>query len=209
MTIQAPAFLLFELPVALANLNAGLLCSAIGLALHRSPGAATLLAAVTMLLTVLWGGLQMNIDCLHAVLRWVPFCSWAYYAYDLMLVEELRGEIVKVTVPGVDTVVYLEAETLLDLLSLGKLSAWVDILALCGLALFWLLVNCATVLLKLRPPRCAPPCAGPGPGPGGGGGGGGGRVVSVAGVHMQRLDEGTPGSSAREDSGSSPGALRL
>ena len=34
--------------VALANLNAGLLCSAIGLALHRSQGAATLLAVVTL-----------------------------------------------------------------------------------------------------------------------------------------------------------------
>jgi len=150
---EAPAFLLFELTVALANLNAGLLCSAIGLALHRSPGAATLLAAVLMLLTVVWGSLQANVDCLHATVRWIPYCSWAYYAYELMLVEELRGELVQVAVPGSDTVVYLEAEALLDLLGLGKLSALVDILMLFGLALVWLLVNCLTVLLKLRPPR--------------------------------------------------------
>ena len=119
---EAGAFLLFELTVALANLNAGLLCSAIGLALHRSPGAATLLAAVLMLLTVVWGGLQTNTDCLPRFARWLPYCSWAYYAYDLMLVEELRGELVKVTVPGAPTV-YLEAETLLELLSLGTPAA--------------------------------------------------------------------------------------
>jgi hypothetical protein len=75
--------------------------------------------------------------------------------------------------------------------------------ARCGLTLFWLLVNCATVLLKLRSPRCALPCAG---GSGGGGGGGGSsravRHVEVA----QRLDEGT---GSERPSGSTPGALRL
>ena len=205
---EAPAFLLFELIVALANLNAGLLCSAIGLALHRSPGAATLLAVVVMLLTVIWGSLQVSTDCLHAVLRWVPFCSWAFYAYDLMLTEELRGEIVKVTVPGVDTVVYLEAESLLDLLSFGKLSAWVNILALCGLAFFWLLVNCAIVLLKLRPPRCALPCAGSGGGAGAGGGAGsGGDGRGVRNVEVARRPDGSTG--ADRTSNSTPGAFRL
>ena len=32
---------------------------------------------------------------------------------------------------------------------------WQDLLALCGLALFWLLVNCATVVLRIRAPHCA------------------------------------------------------
>ncbi len=158
---EASSFLLFELSVALANLNAGLLCSAIGLALHRNPGAATLLAAVLMLLTLLPAGLQANIDSLPELVRGMPYCSWAYYAYDLMLSEELRGELVLVEVPGGPSV-YLDADILLDLLGLGKLGIAQGLLALAGLALFWLLVNCAIVLLLLRPRRggSAPPRGG-------------------------------------------------
>jgi len=37
--------------------------------------------------------------------------------------------------------------------------AWEDLVALCGLALCWLLLNCATVVLQLRAPHCAPHCA--------------------------------------------------
>ena len=122
---DATTFLLFEVTVALVALNAGLLCSAIGLAFHRTQAAATLLAAMLVLEHCVWGGLLANVDCMTQIVSWMRYTSWAYYAYDLMLTEELRGELVKVTVPGGPSV-WLQAETLLELLGLGKPAASVE-----------------------------------------------------------------------------------
>ena len=149
---ETGAFLLFELAVGLANLNAGLLCSAVGLALHHSPAAATLLAVVVMLFTLLFAGLQLNLDDLPDAVRGVPYLSWAYYAYDLLLTTELKDDLVQIEVPG-NPSVSMQADVLLDLLGLGGNSAGVNVLALCGLALLWLLVNCLIVTLKLRGQR--------------------------------------------------------
>jgi hypothetical protein len=53
---QPLPFFYFEASVALANANAGLLCSAVGVALHASPGPATLLAVVLLLIGTLLAG---------------------------------------------------------------------------------------------------------------------------------------------------------
>lgn len=53
---ELDAFFLFQLTLALANVAAGLYCSAIGTALPGAPGAAALLAIVTMLISTTLSG---------------------------------------------------------------------------------------------------------------------------------------------------------
>lgn len=55
---ELSAFFLFQLTLALANATAGLYCSAIGTALPAAPGAAALLAVVTMLISTTLSGVR-------------------------------------------------------------------------------------------------------------------------------------------------------
>jgi hypothetical protein len=66
---ELAAFFLFQLTLALANATAGLYCSAIGTALPAAPGAAALLAVVTMLISTTLSGVRPRAE-LEA--RWAP-----------------------------------------------------------------------------------------------------------------------------------------
>jgi len=148
---EVAPFLYFEASIALANANAGLLCSAVGVLLHDSPGPATLLAVVLLLLGTLLAGFTLNVAGLPPFIAQLPRLSFFHYAYEAMLTTQLAGQQILIEVPGAPPV-RLKAEVALDLLGLYEKNKDSDLVALCLFVLLQMGIATAIVSAKLRPP---------------------------------------------------------
>lgn len=146
---ELDAFFLFQLTLALANVAAGLYCSAIGTALPGAPGAAALLAIVTMLISTTLSGLELNLQTLPSYLAWLPRLSFCSYAFEILLTTELEGTTVLVEIPGAPPV-RLGAQVLLDLFGLSSSRIWTDLGALVAFVIGAFCLNCLIVAVKLN-----------------------------------------------------------
>lgn len=100
-------FLRFILSLVLFNLSCSSICLVIAI-LIENHGVANLVASLTILFSMLFGGFLLNKDSIPAVLSWLKYLSTFYYAYEALIVNELIN-------------VKLRDQTIIDVVIAGRL----------------------------------------------------------------------------------------
>merc|ERR1739848_750013 len=80
----------FFLTLSLFNLAAGALSMVLTIC-SPSAGVAGLVTIVVLLVSLLFGGFLANIDTIPVWLGWLRFLSIFYYAYEILIVNEIDG----------------------------------------------------------------------------------------------------------------------
>jgi ABC-type multidrug transport system ATPase subunit len=80
----------FFLTLSLFNLAAGALSMVLTIC-SPSAGVAGLVTIVVLLISLLFGGFLANIDTIPVWLGWLRFLSIFYYAYEILIVNEIEG----------------------------------------------------------------------------------------------------------------------
>jgi len=89
LVTAVPEFLHFLLVLVLFNLTSASICLAIGI-VFSSVEVASLLAILIMLFGMLFGGLFLNNDSYPTGLSWLKDTSFFHYAFEALMVNEMR-----------------------------------------------------------------------------------------------------------------------
>jgi ABC-type multidrug transport system permease subunit len=87
---QVAVFLKFLLALILFNLTCSSICLTIAVA-FQNHGVANLVASLTILFSMLFGGFLLNKEKIPLVLAWLKYLSSFYYAYEALIVNELQN----------------------------------------------------------------------------------------------------------------------
>jgi len=139
----------YLLTLALSNAMSGCYCAAIGVALQAQPGTAVLVAAVTMLLSTLLAGYELNLETLPRGLGWLQSASFCSYAFELMFTNELEGTRVLVQAPG-GIEARVDAEQIFDVLGFRHGAAAFDLGVLLAFCVGASVLVCLAVWWQLR-----------------------------------------------------------
>jgi ABC-type multidrug transport system ATPase subunit/ABC-type multidrug transport system permease subunit len=94
LSMENNAFLKCILVLVLFNLAVAIEVLIIGI-LIREPGAATMVAVLTMLLSLLFAGLFINSDDLMALVSWLQWILCFHYAYEALTINEIKDLILR------------------------------------------------------------------------------------------------------------------
>lgn len=138
-------FMVFWATMILFNVCAGIISICISIA-TPTVGQANLVAVVWFLIMLLFGGFLINIDTMATWYSWLKYISIYYYAFEILITNELTGLLLIFDAPGFPTVpVY--GEVFVETLGMDVDNQTRDILCLCALgAGFSLLAYCCLVL---------------------------------------------------------------
>ena len=139
----------YLLTLALSNAVSGCYCAAIGVALQAQSGTAVLVAAVTMLLSTLLAGYELNLETLPRGLGWLQSASFCSYAFELMFPNELEGTRVLVQAPG-GIEARVDAEQIFDVLGFRHGAAAFDLGVLLAFCVGGFVLGCLAVWWQLR-----------------------------------------------------------
>ena len=143
---------IFFLVLCLFNLAAGAL-SMVAAVCAPSAGAAGLVTIVVLLISLLFGGFLANINTLPLWLGWLRFLSIFYYAYEVLMVNEIRGLDVDFDAANLEGI-NVKGDVFLDVFEFSHKNALRDIYALFGVYA-GLLALALSALWALRAPRRA------------------------------------------------------
>ena len=143
---------IFFLVLCLFNLAAGAL-SMVAAVCAPSAGAAGLVTIVVLLISLLFGGFLANTSTLPLWLGWLRFLSIFYYAYEVLMVNEIRGLDVDFDAANLEGV-NVKGDVFLDVFEFSHKNALRDIGALFGVYA-GLLALALAALWALRAPRHA------------------------------------------------------
>lgn len=118
-----------------------------------SAGAAGLVTIVVLLISLLFGGFLANTSTLPLWLGWLRFLSIFYYAYEVLMVNEIRGLDVDFDAANLEGV-NVKGDVFLDVFEFSHKNALRDIGALFGVYA-GLLALALAALWALRAPRHA------------------------------------------------------
>uniref|UniRef100_A0A7S2GR72 ABC transporter domain-containing protein n=1 Tax=Haptolina brevifila TaxID=156173 RepID=A0A7S2GR72_9EUKA len=130
---------------ALASVDSALLCSMVAVLFPRSPGAATVVSTVLVLICIMFGGFLLSLSVLPTSWRNFAELSFCLHAFKTMLTTELQNDWVKVEVPGAPPV-SLRASNIFVLLGLDGSRARTNWLCL----FLFGFVCCAVTVLAIR-----------------------------------------------------------
>jgi ABC-2 type transporter len=84
-----PVFFKCILVLVLFNLAAATICLFIGI-IFKQPSVANLIGSLTMLFSLLFAGLLLNHDAIPKAARWLQDLSIFHYAFEALIVNEVR-----------------------------------------------------------------------------------------------------------------------
>lgn len=111
---EVERFLFFLAAIGLTNLVAGgfmMLFSAF----MRDASAATLVASICLLISLLFGGLFLNAETMADYLEWMQLLSYFWYGYEALCVNELQGLMIRMDLEGVGSAMVLGDLLLLNI----------------------------------------------------------------------------------------------
>jgi ATP-binding cassette, subfamily G (WHITE), member 2 len=145
------AFIKFWATMVLFNICAGVLSICIGVA-APTVGQANLIAAVWFLIMLLFGGFLLNVDSMEVWYAWLKYLSIFYYAFEILMTNELAGLLLSFDAPGYPEIpVY--GEIFLLTIGMDVDNQLRDLICLCCFALGCMVA--AYMLLLLLVPQCA------------------------------------------------------
>ncbi|CAB9505804.1 Putative white-brown complex homolog protein 30 [Seminavis robusta] len=144
-------FLVFWATMVLFNLCAGIISISISIA-APTVGQANLLAVVWFLIMLLFGGFLVNIESMAAWYSWLRFLSIYYYAFELLVTNELTGLLFSFDAPGFPRLP-VRGEVFVETIAMDVDNQTRNLICLCGLAAWFSLL--AYLLMMLRVPRSA------------------------------------------------------
>ena len=135
----------FLLVLVTFNVCAASICLFLGLA-FANPSVANLLGSLTMLFSMLFGGLLLNKDSIPQHLRWLQHLSFFNYAFEALIVNEMRY--LQLTEKKYGLEIDVPGATILSTFGFNATAYWSDLAKLssmcCG---FVILAFLAMVLL--------------------------------------------------------------
>ena len=144
-------FFVFLITLILFNVAAGSLSVCISI-YSSTAGAANLTATFIFLIMLLFGGFLLNIDTLPGYIKWLRYTSIFYYAFEILLTNELDGIVLSFDAPNLPAVP-VNGDVFLETLGLKMEDQLIDIVALVMIII--LLNALAYILLTLRVPSTA------------------------------------------------------
>jgi len=136
--VPLPAqFFTFALVVVAFSCAVGALALALA-ALLDSPGKAALLMNMVLLVGVLFAGFLANKNAIPAALRWITYLSVFRYAWEALVINEMRALYLYFSAPGIDLTVTVKGDAFLQIIGVDANALVPDVAALVGI---WILCS--------------------------------------------------------------------
>jgi ABC-type multidrug transport system ATPase subunit len=134
--VPLPAqFFTFTLVVVAFSCAVGALALALA-ALLDSPGKAALLMNMVLLVGVLFAGFLANKDAIPAALRWITYLSVFRYAWEALVINEMKALYLVFGIEGIDIRVTVKGDVFLNIIGVDARMLLVDVAVLVAM---WLL----------------------------------------------------------------------
>ncbi|CAB9509231.1 Putative white-brown complex homolog protein 30 [Seminavis robusta] len=148
---EPEAFVVFWATVVLFNVCAGIMSICISIA-TPTVGQANLIASVWFLIMLLFGGFLVNVQTMDAWFAWLRYLSIFYYAFEILMTNELDGLLLSFDAPGYPSIP-VQGEVFLATIGMKVENQTRDLIYMCSLAFGFSIV--AYMLLLLRVPISA------------------------------------------------------
>jgi ABC-2 type transporter len=146
---ELEAFVTFLATIILFNICAGIMSICISIA-TPTVGQANLIAAVWFLVMLLFGGFLVNIQSMSAWFAWLKYLSIFYYSFEILMTNELSGQVLSFDAPGYPSIpVY--GEVFLKTIGMDAGNQTRNMACLCTLALGFGVVAYFLLLTRVPP----------------------------------------------------------
>ncbi|KAF0392430.1 ABC transporter [Gigaspora margarita] len=140
-------FFKFLLVLVLFNLTAASICLCIGI-IFKEVGVASLLSSLVMLFSMLFGGLLLNKESIPGYLAWLKNLSFFNYAFEAMLVNEVKY--LQLTEEKYGLQIDVPGATILSTFGFDASAYWSDVTKLALLFMSFIMLSFACLQLFVK-----------------------------------------------------------